>query len=199
MAEKIKIEKWESPGYMRGAKRANIKASSWIPDWFVGFGKDESCQFEGTWWDMICFARNVLASPNTKQCAPEFYHPEFENGNYCGEEIPYEYVGGMIDMDEYIGRDAAIAALTEFLYDQTVSKYLSLDDCLLARDAIERAIKVLESLPSADVESVKRGRWLPQILNGTRIWECSECKTIGTPQWKRCPVCEAKMDEEMNT
>ena len=49
---------------------------------------------------------------------------------------------------------------------------------------------------TADVEPVKRGRWLPQILNGTRIWDCSECKTIGSPAWKRCPVCEAKMDEE---
>ena len=99
-------------------------------------------------------------------------------------------------MDEYIEKDAAIAALTEFCYEQTVSKYLSVENCLVARGAIERATKVLESLPAADVEPVKRGRWLPQILNGTRIWDCSECKTIGSPQWKRCPVCEAKMDEE---
>lgn len=50
---------------------------------------------------------------------------------------------------------------------------------------------------TADVETVVRGRWLTQILNGTRIWDCSECKTIGSPQWKRCPVCEAKMIEEV--
>ena len=42
----------------------------------------------------------------------------------------------------------------------------------------------------------KRGRWLPQMLLGQRIWDCSECKTIGSPHWKRCPVCEAKMDLE---
>lgn len=102
-------------------------------------------------------------------------------------------------MAEYIDRNEAISALTEFCYEQTVSKYLSVDDCLVARGAIERAIKMLESLPAADVEPVKRGRWLPQILNGTRIWDCSECKTIGSPQWKRCPVCEAKMDEEVDT
>lgn len=92
MAEKIKITKWED-AYVSGAKRANIRASEWLPDWFVGFGKDESCQFEGTWWDMICFARNILASPNTQKCAPEFYRPEYENDNYCGEECPYEYEG----------------------------------------------------------------------------------------------------------
>ena len=40
---------------------------------------------------MICFARNVLASENTKICAPEYYHPEFYNDNYCGENMPYTY------------------------------------------------------------------------------------------------------------
>lgn len=74
-----------------GGKRANIAASDWIDDWFYGYGKDESCVFEGTWWDMVCFARNVLASENTKLCAPEFYHPEIKNDNYTGEGMPYVY------------------------------------------------------------------------------------------------------------
>ena len=90
MTDKIIITGWEDT-QISGAKRANISESQWIPDWFVGLGKDESCQFEGTWWDMICFARNILASPNTKRCAPEWYHPEYRNYNYCGEECPYEY------------------------------------------------------------------------------------------------------------
>ena len=88
--EKIKINKWEKK-FESGAKRANISESEWISDWFVGWGKDESCQFEGTWWDMICFARNILANENTKMCAPEWYHPEYKNDNYCGEEKPYEF------------------------------------------------------------------------------------------------------------
>ena len=102
-------------------------------------------------------------------------------------------------MTKYIDREAAIAALDEFRLNETVSKYATVMQCRAARDAISRATKALESLPAADVEPVKRGRWLPQILNGTRIWDCSECKTIGSPQWKRCPVCEAKMDLEGNT
>lgn len=65
-----------------GAKRANLKASGWPDDWFVGYGKDESCHFEGTWGDMICFARNVLASKNTKIHAPKFYRPKWEIDNY---------------------------------------------------------------------------------------------------------------------
>ena len=90
MSEKIKIKKWDS-FYESGAKRANLRKSDWLDDWFVGYGKDKSCQFEGTWWDMICFARNILANPNTKQSAPEFYHPEYANDNYSGEYKRYEY------------------------------------------------------------------------------------------------------------
>lgn len=47
---------------------------------------------EGTWWDMICLARNILASENTKMVAPEFYKPERKNNNYYGEEISYEFI-----------------------------------------------------------------------------------------------------------
>lgn len=39
----------------------------------------------------------------------------------------------------------------------------------------------------------RKGRWLPQWLLGQAIVDCSECKTIGSPHWKVCPVCEAKM------
>lgn len=46
----------------------------------------------------------------------------------------------------------------------------------------------------ADVVEVRRGEWLPQKLCGEDIVDCSECKTIGSPQWKWCPVCGAKMD-----
>ena len=99
-------------------------------------------------------------------------------------------------MAEYIEREAAIAALDEFRLNETVSKYATVMQCRAVRDAISRATKALESLPAADVEPVKHGRWLPQILLGTRVWDCSECKTIGSPAWKRCPVCEAKMKEE---
>jgi hypothetical protein len=90
MLKIIKVNKWKDE-YISGAKRAHIAYSDWLPDWFYGFGKDESCQFEGTWWDMICFARNVLASENTQMVAPEFYKPEWEVYNYTGEEKPYEF------------------------------------------------------------------------------------------------------------
>jgi hypothetical protein len=94
MGKLIKVTKFPETG-VRGAKRANLSHANdegpqtW--DWFVGWGKDPSCQFEGTWWDMICFARNVLASANTEMVAPEFYKPGWKNDNYTGEERPYEF------------------------------------------------------------------------------------------------------------
>ena len=58
-------------------------------------------------------------------------------------------------MAKYIERDAAIAALNKVRDDQRVFKYATASDFLSARDAIERAAKMLESLPAADVEPVK--------------------------------------------
>lgn len=45
-------------------------------------------------------------------------------------------------------------------------------------------------------QRVTLGRWLKRDFFGQKAWECSECKTLGSPYWKRCPVCEAKMDLE---
>lgn len=39
----------------------------------------------------------------------------------------------------------------------------------------------------------KTGHWIVHTSKDN-IWaECSECLTCGSPQWKVCPVCEAKM------
>lgn len=40
------------------------------------------------------------------------------------------------------------------------------------------------------------GRWIHKIALGEHVWFCSECESIGSPAWKRCPMCEAKMDCE---
>ena len=84
------ITKWPQTS-VSGSKRTNLDYSKWLDDWFVGTGKDESCYLEGSWWDMICLARNILASENTKIAAPEYYHPEWANDNWCGEDMPYEF------------------------------------------------------------------------------------------------------------
>ena len=63
------------------------------------------------------------------------------------------------------------------------------------REAIEIAqddIQFVDLMPS-DLEIVKHGHWIEQNISGEQAWCCSECKTLGSPHWKRCPVCEAKM------
>ena len=107
-------------------------------------------------------------------------------------------------MADYIDRDEAIAALTEFRDDQTVSKYVSVENCMVARGAIERATKVLENLPAADVAPVRHGRWLtweeqfpgrtPKKQSGLGVF-CDKCHNHADNRTDYCPNCGAKMDE----
>lgn len=45
-------------------------------------------------------------------------------------------------------------------------------------------------------EAVRIGHWITDKRTG--ICYCSECLVSGSPQWKRCPVCEAKMERKDN-
>lgn len=60
---------------------------------------------------------------------------------------------------------------------------------------------VLDSIdeqPTVDAELVHYGWWVT-VHKGYDNWvECSECHTVGSPFWKRCPLCEAKMDGDGN-
>lgn len=71
---------------------------------------------------------------------------------------------------------------------------------LLAHDDFLRrgVIDLLENvIPAAAVVEVKRGRWVDRIMVGREhLWFCSECDTMGSPQWKCCPVCTAFMDRK---
>ena len=63
-------------------------------------------------------------------------------------------------------------------------------------DAILMVKSMIHSEKAADVAPVRYGRWLPQVVLGQKAWDCSECKTLGSPHWKGCPVCGCKMDFE---
>ena len=89
-------------------------------------------------------------------------------------------------MAEYIKRESAIDAVLDVFYDTT--------DIDLSGEKLEAAIL---NVPAADVDPVRHGRWVQQPLNGTHIWRCSKCETIGSPQWNYCPKCGARMDEEV--
>ncbi|MBQ8254929.1 MAG: hypothetical protein IJY94_05435 [Clostridia bacterium] len=56
--------------------------------------------------------------------------------------------------------------------------------------------RAIEQTPTEDVEPIVHGKWIPRWVAGKTVWECSECRTSGSHTWKRCPVCEAKMDGE---
>ena len=58
----------------------------------------------------------------------------------------------------------------------------------------KEVLSQVEHLLTADVEEVRHGQWLPEIVSGVKTWHCSECRTFGSPHWKRCPICETKMD-----
>jgi hypothetical protein len=64
------------PDYLSGGKRTNLRVSEWLPGWWVGFGKDESCQFEGPWYDIVILAAKVLRDPATAIVAPNLYRPD---------------------------------------------------------------------------------------------------------------------------
>lgn len=54
--------------------------------------------------------------------------------------------------------------------------------------------KEIDRAPTVDAELVKHGRWIMHNKGQNNWCECSECNTVGSPFWKRCPLCEAKMD-----
>ena len=84
-------------------------------------------------------------------------------------------------MAEYIERENAIAWFMPYVH---------------AGESIDADVVIsdIKGMKAADVAPVRHGRWLPQVVLGQKAWDCSECKTLGSPHWKWCPVCGAKMD-----
>ena len=78
-------------------------------------------------------------------------------------------------MKEYIER----AALKQELAPYEENDFSQQMDVILA---------IVDAQPTADVVEVRHGRWLPQIVLGKKAWDCSECKTLGSPHWKWCPM-----------
>ena len=112
-------------------------------------------------------------------------------------------------MDEYISREAAIKLLERHgLTNGSVIGHHS-GKCDIAAD-------LLRSIPAADVQPVKRGKWVTAngswfTPGGDPVWECSECgkgrhvygvehgsygTDIADGQWVSCPNCGADMRED---
>lgn len=60
---------------------------------------------------------------------------------------------------------------------------------------VDEMIKRTQDAPTVNAEPVTCSRWLKHAgAQNTTYWTCLNCDTLGSPRWKRCPVCEAKME-----
>lgn len=71
----------------------------------------------------------------------------------------------------------------------------ALRNALYDADAITmKGLEILNRFPATEVEAIHDGHWIPRHSGLSENWvDCSECGTVGSPFWRRCPVCEAKM------
>ena len=59
--QSIELEKVD----LSGGKRLSICPSEWKKDIWIVHGKDEVCQAEGTWEELVSLAEQILSHPNT--------------------------------------------------------------------------------------------------------------------------------------
>lgn len=85
--------------------------------------------------------------------------------------------------------------------DDLIFRSAAIKQCERHSDYTAWSIKDgIEALPTIDPESLRaKGRWITHTVGhgkyANNYVECSECHTVGSPRWKCCPVCEAKMEE----
>lgn len=64
-------------------------------------------------------------------------------------------------------------------------------------ELLSKAINAVMDLPGMipETECAPEARWIMRRDEGQGVtwWECSACDTLGAPDWKRCPQCEARM------
>lgn len=105
-------------------------------------------------------------------------------------------------MADYISREAAIKELRD-----TYEREFPTADGSFDLFAVRIMPRVLRSIPAADVEPVRRGRWIGTAdgyADGELVydmWKCSACGFDADgadekPGWRYCPNCGCKMDLE---
>lgn len=120
-------------------------------------------------------------------------------------------------MIEYLEKDYAINLLE---YNAKVYHYRDRDKEHIVRDTIERLCLVLHEAPDADVQPVRRGRWITKAEDYYKAWQdsgrswddmpyfvtglkfaCSNCfeqfdvNAEGVEKWNGCPLCLARMKD----
>ena len=102
-------------------------------------------------------------------------------------------------MGRLVDTDDLERALCKFMERNNIMSHYS-----TVFDAIDFET-LIDEAPTIDAAPVMRGHWVidPASVravgrsNGKRCIRatCSECKTLGSPTWKCCPVCTANMEE----
>ena len=101
---------------------------------------------------------------------------------------------------QYISREAAIEAITTAeQINNGGNKYNRYPP------SHDEVLKRINSLPAADVQEVKKGKWEERKEGWGEYWICTSCGgTLDTldgeppeaQDWKYCPYCGADMREE---
>lgn len=86
-------------------------------------------------------------------------------------------------MAEYIDREATIKKIHEKQDESSTG----LEDV-----TYYRAIQIIREQPTADLQPVKRGRWIE--VDYGMFFECSECGNISEFEHNFCDNCGARMD-----
>lgn len=64
-------------------------------------------------------------------------------------------------------------------------------------DGYDDAIKVVDSIPPADVEPVRKGTWkIIDPFDDHEVVKCSECGYVMEQETLYCPHCGAKMEDK---
>lgn len=96
-------------------------------------------------------------------------------------------------MDKYIDKEKLLQKLSRMI------DYCENDNKVNALTALFQVCDAIMDCPTADVQEVRRGKWISNELGGYKwAYYCSECGWVdGYPfndRHKYCPNCGAKMD-----
>lgn len=108
----------------------------------------------------------------------------------------YMYLGG-----DLISREALMERIEEIDWYSVNGHMVMTEGAPNEESAYVRyadVARVVEAAAAVEAEPVVHAHWITQNDGKWNNWSCcSRCKTSGSPFWKRCPVCEAKMNEEV--
>lgn len=93
-------------------------------------------------------------------------------------------------MPRYIDADELYDILSLFYDTEIVRKDK------VARFIAEQTLFDIKEIPTADVQEVVHGEWMPERAISLKLtaYRCTECRNIYTAMTRYCPACGAKMD-----